>query len=54
MVDSTAEMMLSNVIAPAFTPNIQADVPDFIRMDQLDRTADIWYSNIMALIKLRE
>ncbi len=32
----------------------QADAPDFIRMDQLSSAAEIWYGNIMALIKLRE
>ena len=29
------------------------DVPDSIRMDQLDRAAEVWFSNILALIKLK-
>ena len=29
------------------------DAPDSIRMDQLDRAADQWFSNILALIKLK-
>ena len=37
MVDSTAK----------------TDTQDFTRMDQLDKAAEIWYSNILALIKLR-
>ena len=40
-----------------FTINIATDnsvAPDFIRMDQPDRAAAIWYSNILALIKLRK
>ncbi len=43
MVDSTANIVTA-----------QADAPDFTRMDQLGNAADIWFSNIMALIKLRE
>ena len=43
MVDSTANIVTT-----------QADAPDFTRIDQLNRTADTWYGNIMALIKLRE
>ena len=42
MVDSTTNIVTANT-----------DVPDFIRIDQLDGTADIWYSNILAMIKLR-
>ena len=29
------------------------DDQDFIRMGQVDKAAKIWYSNILALIKLR-
>ena len=42
MVDSTTNIVTANT-----------DAPDFIRMDQLDRAAEISYSNILALIKLR-
>ncbi len=43
MVEYTANFVTANT-----------DAPDFTRMDQLDRAADIWFSNIMALIKLRK
>ena len=42
MVNSTTNIVIANTGAP-----------DFIRMDQLDNAAEIWYSNILALIKLR-
>ncbi len=43
MVDSTADIVTA-----------KADAPDFARMDQPGSAADIWYRNILALIKLRE
>ncbi len=33
--------------------NANTEAPDFTRMDQLDRAAEIFLNNIMALIKLR-
>ena len=42
MVDSTTNIVTANTNAP-----------DFIRIDQLDSAAEIWFSNILALIKLR-
>ena len=42
MVDSSTNIVTANT-----------DALDLIRMDQLDRTAKLWYSNILALIKLR-
>ena len=42
MVDSTTKIVTANT-----------DAPEFTRIDQLDSAAKIWYSNIMALIKLR-
>ena len=44
------------MVAPASSPNTPTyDIAaeDYIRMDQLDSIADIWMSNIQALIKLR-
>ncbi len=34
--------------------NANTEAPDFTRMDQLDRAAEIFLNNIMALIKLRK
>ena len=42
MVDSTTD-----------TGTVNTDAPDFIRMDQIDSAAEIWYSNMLALIKLK-
>ena len=42
MVDSTTTVTFNNT-----------DAPDFIRMDQLDSAAEVWFSNILALIKLK-
>ena len=42
MVDSTTNSVAANT-----------DAPDFARMDQLDSAAQIWSSNMLALIKLR-
>ena len=42
MVESTAKTATANV-----------DAPDFIHMDQLDSTTEVWYSNVLALIKLK-
>ena len=42
MVDSTTNIVTANT-----------DAPDCPRIDKLDSAADIWYSNILALIKLR-
>ena len=42
MVDFTTNIVTANTDAPEFTP-----------IDKLDSAADIWYSNILALIKLR-
>ena len=43
MVDST----------PTAIATANADTPDFIRIDQLDSTAEVWFRNILALIKLK-
>jgi hypothetical protein len=46
MVESTAKSIV--------TANIEAP-EDFVRMDNVDIYAcDVWYNNIMALIKLRK
>ena len=42
MVDSTSKIVTANT-----------DAPDCTRMDQPVRAAEKWYSEILALIKLR-
>ena len=42
MVDSTTNIVTAN-----------SDSPDCTHLDQLDSAAEIWYCNILSLIKLR-
>ena len=48
----TTNIVTTNIEATNFV-TAKTDAPDFIRTDQLDSAAEIWYSNILALIKLR-